>query len=972
MNNKGAARRPIKGVFHMKKLLLALLGTSCLALPAHAQGAPSTGGDEPEAIIVTGSRIKRNVQDSPLPLQVFSQQDLRRDSVNSPEQFIALLTSNGNGLDNLASNADVTAGAARGNNGASSANLRNQGAAGTLVLLNGRRVPAHGLNGGVVDVNQIPLFAMERVEVLKDGASALYGSDAVGGVINFITRDSYEGLNAQGFADVTEAGGGNIFRGSVYGGVGNLDEDGINLMGGISISDHRALRGDQRSFVNTFQPNRGLSPDTRGTPFGTIVPLAGSIIPSAATAPFIPGTTVRASGGINNLDLPGGPGCGAIDGMGPYDDALWDFPAAQFACAWDTGRAAVLQQPIKTVNYYGKLTLKIDEHKLFAELTGSKADSAKRFSNLQLIPNTTTQRFVYPRTAGNAAVYDRVFNQLVAVFPTLEAQRGQPIAYRWRCIECGPREIETTSKTYRFTVGADGPIAGDWDYKVAASYGESDVSSQLGTGYYFRGTNASGAVIGRGIIPELNSGVINPFLLPGETQSAEGLAALERASAAGVTLYGGTFGLWQIDASVAGSLFDLPGGTVQLAAGVDWRRESYGFAGDTRSPADQANIIIAAPFDNANALAGAERTIKAAYAELLVPVFKDFEITGALRIDDYSGFGTTTNPKIMARYRPIKQLMFRGGYNTSFRVPTFNQIFNGVLENPFPSRDLADPGTCPGGRPNAAIPGCEVVQPTIISGGRRDLGPETAEQFTFGAVFEPTADIFLAVDWWRIERSGTIRIPDLLTQMVPNYDAFIDQFIRDGAGNLVAIDNRWLNTGGSLTEGIEISGRANFEKWGANWTVGLDATWLLSKRTKVIDGLPYGPSEIGRFTFSDDLGLKWRHNLFLTYGRDDWSVSLSQIFRKGYTNQVLPGVASGRITPPDLVETTRDYVIYNFSANYNVSERLTVTAGIKNLFDRDPPFAISYDSSTGAGSSWEPRVADPRGRTFTLLVDFRL
>jgi iron complex outermembrane receptor protein len=958
----------------MKKLVLAMLGSTCLAAPALAQNAPAAqGAEEATPIIVTGSRIKRNVQDSPLPLQIFTQEDLRRDSVNSPEQFIALLTSNGNGLDNLASNADVTAGAARGNNGASSANLRNQGAAATLVLLNGRRVPAHGLNGGVVDVNQIPLFAMERIEVLKDGASALYGSDAVGGVINFITRNSFEGLNAQGFLDATEGGGGNIYRGSIYGGVGNLEEDGINIMGGVSISDHRGLRGDQRGFVDTFQPNRGLSPDTRGTPFGTIVPLAGSIIPSAGTAPFVPGsTTVRASGGINALDLPGGAGCDTVDGQGPYDDQLWDFPAAQFACAWDTGRAAVLQQPIKTVNFYGKGTIQIEGHRLYAELTGSKADSAKRFSNLQLIPNNTTQRFLYPRTSGNAAVYDRVFNQLVATFPTLAPQRGLPIAYRWRCIECGPREIETTSKTYRFTVGADGPIAGDWDYQVAASYGESDVSSKLGSGYYFRGTNGAGAVIGRGIIPALNTGLINPFLQPGETQSPEALAALAQASAAGVTLYGGSFGVWQVDGSVSGSLFDLPGGAAQLAVGVDWRRESYGFAGDTRPPADAANIIIAAPFDNANALAGAKRIVRAAFAEALFPVFEGFEVTGAVRIDDYSGFGSTTNPKVTARYRPVDMLMFRGGYNTSFRVPTFNQIFNGVLENPFPSRDLADPGKCPGGRPNAAIPGCEVVQPTIISGGRADLGPEKAKQWTLGMVVEPAPDIFLAVDWWHIERTGTIRIPDLLTQMVPNYDVFIDQFIRDPAGNLVAIDNRWLNTGGSVTEGIEISGRAGFDAWGADWTIGLDATWLLSKRTKVVEGQPFGPSEIGRFTFSDDLGLRWRHNLFVTYGRDNWSVSLSQIFRKGYTNQVLPGVASGRITPPDLVETTDDYVIYNLSASYRPWDRVEITAGIKNLFDRDPPFAISYDSSTGAGSSWEPRVADPRGRSFTLLVDFKL
>lgn len=964
----------------MRTHLIALLGCSCLAAPAFAQETPAvpataatpSAGSESEAIVVTGSRIKRDVTSSPLPLQIFTLEDLRKDSVNSPEQFISLLTSNGNGLDNLASNADVVAGAARGNNGASSANLRNQGSAATLILLNGRRVPAHGLNGGVVDVNQIPLFAMQRIEVLKDGASALYGSDAVGGVINFITRDSFEGVEAQGFMDLTEAGGGNVFRGSVFAGVGSLDADGLNIMGGVSISDHKALRGDQRDFVNTFQPERGLSPDTRGTPFGTIVPLAGTIIPSSGTAPFIPGTTTRASGGINNLDLPGGPGCDSVDGMGAYDDKLWAFPEAQFACAWDTGRAAVLQQPIKTVTYYGKATLQFDGHKLYAELTGSKADSAKRFSNLQLIPNTTTQRFTYARNASNAAIYDRVFNELVAVFPTLEANRGLPIAYRWRCMECGPREIETTSKTYRFTLGMEGPISGSWDYRVAASYGESDVSSRLGSGYFYRGTNSSGAVIGRGIIPALNTGLINPFLRPGESQSAEGLAALDAASAAGVRLYGGTFGLWQVDASVSGPLFELPGGTVQMAAGVDYRRENYSFGGDTRPPADQANVILAAPFDNANALPGAERTVKAAFAEVLVPVFDGFEITGALRIDDYSGFGTTTNPKISAKYTPVDMLMFRGGYNTSFRVPTFNQIFNGVLESPFPSRDLADPGKCPGGKPNPNVAGCEVVQPTIISGGRIDLGPETAEQFTVGVVFQPTPNIYLSVDWWRIEREGTIRIPDLLTQMVPNYDIFIDQFIRDSAGNLIAIDNRWLNSGGSLTEGVEISGRAGFELWGANWTVGLDGTYLIAKRTKLIEGQSYGPSEIGKFSFSGDLGLKWRHNLFVTYARDDWSVSLTQIFRKGYENQELPGVTSGIVTPPDLVETTRDYVIYNLSASYRVSNRMEITAGVKNLFDRDPPFAISYDSSTGAGSSWEPRVADPRGRSFTLLLDFKL
>ena len=150
----------------------------------------------------------------------------------------------------------------------------------------------------MVDLNQIPMAAVERIEVLKDGASAIYGTDAIGGVINFILRRSFSGLRALAFADATEAGGGNIYRGSITGGFGNLDTDRFNVLATLSMADHKVLRGDQRDFVNTFQPNRGLSVDTRGTPHATIFPLAGTIIPAAGNAPFVPGTTTRASGGM--------------------------------------------------------------------------------------------------------------------------------------------------------------------------------------------------------------------------------------------------------------------------------------------------------------------------------------------------------------------------------------------------------------------------------------------------------------------------------------------------------------------------------------------------------------------------------------------------------------------------------------------------------------------------------------------------
>ena len=249
------------------KPLAACLVLAGLATQAFAQSST------PQRVEITGSSIKRIQTEGALPVQTISRTELDRQGILSAEQLISTLNLNGNGLDNLAGNADVVSGQARGNNGATSANLRGQGASATLVLLNGRRVAAHGLNGGVVDLNQIPFAAVDRVEVLKDGASSIYGTDAIGGVINFILRKDFKGLSASATADVTEAGGGNILRGSVVGGFGDLDKDRFNLLATLSVSDHKKLAGSERSFVNTFQADRGLSPDTRGAPFATLFTL---------------------------------------------------------------------------------------------------------------------------------------------------------------------------------------------------------------------------------------------------------------------------------------------------------------------------------------------------------------------------------------------------------------------------------------------------------------------------------------------------------------------------------------------------------------------------------------------------------------------------------------------------------------------------------------------------------------------------
>lgn len=165
--------------------------------------------------------------------------------------------------------------------------------------------------------------------------------------------------------------------------------------------------------------------------------------------------------------------------------------------------------------------------------------------------------------------------------------------------------------------------------------------------------------------------------------------------------------------------------------------------------------------------------------------------------------------------------------------------------------------------------------------------------------------------------------------------------------------------------------RGGFNAMGANWTAGLDGTYLIKKRSRVIASAPFGASEVGQFTFAGDLGLRWKHNAFVTYKRGNWSSTVSQIYRSGYNDQVLPGVATGLVTPPNWKAKVDAYTTYNWSVAWTGIKNLTVTGLVKNVFDKDPPFAITYSSDFGSGSSWEPRVADPRGRAFVLNVEYK-
>ncbi|HLP25776.1 MAG TPA: TonB-dependent receptor, partial [Acidobacteriota bacterium] len=417
----------------------------------------------------------------------------------------------------------------------------------------------------------------------------------------------------------------------------------------------------------------------------------------------------------------------------------------------------------------------------------------------------------------------------------------------------------------------------------------------------------------------------------------------------------------------SGPLFSLPAGQIQAAVGLDYRKEEYEFKGDPRTNVSTADsLIFNVPFDNALATAGTlSRTVKAVFAEVQVPIIKGVDVNVAGRRDEYTGFGSTTNPKVTLRISPTEKILLRGSYSTGFRVPTFKQQFDPAFESIYAGADLTDPVTGQLIPPNTL---------NTISGGKADLKPEEADMVSYGIVFSPVKNITLGADWWSVDRDGTIQTLAGASVLLANYQLFPDRIIRNASNQITHLDMRPLNAGATETSGIEYTGRGEFDLFGGKIVGDVNVSQLLKKRSRLIASAPWGASEVGRFTRASDIGLKWKYTAAVSYRKGKWTGRVSQLFRSGYMDYVPPGIANGTY----LAQATQynpkvgEYITYNASLTYRWSKDVTIIAGIKNILNEDPPFSIAYDTNTGAGSSWEPRVADPRGRAFTLSVEYKL
>lgn len=921
----------------MKLNKIALAATlGCAATSGFAQTADNA--QKQERIEITGSSIKRVQDATALPIQIITRADIEKAGIVSAEQLIATISANGTSADNLSSNVGIQLGSSdRNNNGNSSANLRGLGSSSTLVLLNGRRVSLHGAKGNSVDLNSIPLAAVRRVEVLKDGASAIYGTDAIGGVINFILESNFQGATVTGFVDATQHGGGNIYRGSVTAGTGDLAKDKYNIMGSLTIDRQEILKpDDRRSFVNGFQPERGLSPDTAGTPYATHTGGANTAIGASYR---LPATGTQAYTRANLLSFQGK--CDSVPGQSQYQFVLWDTASFRNACAFDYGGSAILIQPIDRLNLVTRGRYELSgEHAVIAELVASTTKAVKQFEASQLTTSIA---------AGNAyPVNGPYYQDLSAFIPTFD--KTKPIAYRWRCTICGGRTIETETRAHRLLVGMEG-VLGAYDYKVGLSTAGSGADSTLGRGY-MRNTDKNGVP---GLNSVLGSGILNPWLLPGQTQTAAGLAALDGARADGTKLFGGRAKLSQLDGSISGELMKLPAGPLAFAAGVDMRSESYQFS----NAAVTTEVIRDAPFDPE--FAKVSRTIKAVYGELAIPITKTLETSLAIRHDKYSDFGGTTNPKISFKFSPIKELAFRGSANTGFRAPSFFQLYGATSESPVPG-NVADPILCPQRPGDVTV--C-AIRPLARFGGNKDLQPETAKQLTLGFVVAPTDWMTASIDMWRIARRD--RIYELTPQQVlANYTTFPTNLVRgtngllDGPGGYIRAG--FVNADGDILRGTELSLAFNGKVAGGKWTAKLDGTYIDEFKSRVFVTDKYVDT-VGKWN-SRDLYVRWKHGASVSYETGPWSVTVSQQYTSGYKDEV------PFTPPPGFSPDVSAYTTYGASVSYTGIKNATLRLGVKNLFDTKPPFtAHNVDFASGAG--WDPRVGDPRLRAFTFGATYK-
>lgn len=882
-----------------------------------------TVAQETQRIEITGSAIKRINAETALPVTVIKVEDLTKQGVTTVEQAMARIASNQSNFGSSASIGGTTGGKAeadlRGLSGPTNTNANK-----TLVLLNGRRLANHAFDAAAVDLNAIPLAAVDRIEVLRDGASSIYGSDAIGGVINFITKRELVGLDVSGqISKPAEKGGGETKRANLAAGFGSLSKEGFNVMAAFDWRKQTVLTAQERSFSKTGVVNGAITAGTSGTSFPGDVGGFEPTLPTCAPPLSIPNETGRSC----RYDF-----VGAIDII-PQNEQVTGLLKGSLALGKDH-------------------TLSIEYLRANNKQTSRVAPAPTTSSILESSPFWPVGATVQLDAGGNPRDFDAV---------TPGVQPGS--AVNWRQVPAGKRTSGDDTTSERGFAELQGIFAG-WDYKTALGQNRNKSEASVKRGY------VNDSLIRAGVL----AGIINPL----GDQPAAGQTAIDAAQVIAPTQVG-INKVNFVDFSVSGELFKMGGGAATVAVGAEYRNEKSSFEA-LPITAELGSLGIDPDSDTSG-----KRKIGAAFVELNLPLLKGLDVTLAGRFDKYNDVGNTFNPKVSVRYQPTPEMVFRGSANSGFRAPTLYEIYQ-PQSLTFTTDNYDDPLLCPGGVPVTAgtegvVCGQQVLQRNVgpVGNGQSasSLKPEKSKAFTLGAVFQVTPTTSIGIDFWSVKiknlvsglpeqeifgsaakyQSRFVRCSQLPAGPLPNVQ---DQTDIDVCTNfptfdpIAYIDSPIENLGELKTRGIDVA---------ANWSsgatpmgsfgVGFDMTYVTKYKYQRERGGQF-INAVGRYSDNAPV-FRWQHVLSGTWNYGSWSTTLAQRYKAGYLDQ-------------DGVNEVGSYSVVDLSVGWTGIKNLTLRAGITNLLDETPPLS---GQTTTFQRGYDPRFTDPIGRAYILSAAYK-
>jgi iron complex outermembrane receptor protein len=981
-----------------------------------------------QRVEIIGSSIKRVDTETDAPITTISHEEIAKSGATTVEELLRHVTSN------TSSNSAVAASASGATTGGiSTISLRGLGPERTLILVNGQRSAPYGdpVDSVSVDVDSIPVAAIERVEILKEGAGAIYGSDAVAGVVNFVLRKDYHGVEATGYYGQSYDGKGSVSKGSVVAGFGG---DKGNATFVITAEHDMPLYGRDRSFASTnIHPEHdNFSASSGAAPANTTIPQLGLTNPLVPVIwdPTIQKKVTNADGSVVTATTGGYKATGAGN-CGPLSTYSSVFGPND--CLFDTASFTSLIPDVKRVGvlFTGHYDLS-DDMRLHLD---ASVTNKKQFVSIQPAPigsyvgipwTLTTANPYYPtafvsaltHAAAGATIVGGDNNGKLQYDPSKHIDATDPTGYtptldlRYRPFITGNRNLTDEASNLRVSGGIDGTVAG-WDYTANLLYSGSAVNESLQSGYFrINGGAASG---GPGIESLLNGDVkdssgntlwVNPF----GDNSAAVLAAAQATNFVGNAFKTRTS---LQDAQLKFSRDDvvkLPGGNMGAAFGVEIRRDEFKL---TAAPALASGDISGyggnfPDFDRS-------RNVASFFGELDVPVIKGLDIDGAVRYDHYGsttnpnslaggtatlnsisiqdnngntdalpgdvvarvaqegtqnagGFGQTTG-KLGAKWTVSKQLLFRGTVSTGFRAPSLLDLYNPLQAGV--SAFVNDPKRC------ASNPSDCGTQYNQYSGGRGDLKPERSLTYTLGTVMEPVKDVNFSLDYFHTKLRDQIAIlgADYLLSHEAQYQSSIIRGPSDGvgqAGPIIAIDQRTQNITEAVVAGLDFDANATFRTAAGTFGAGVGGTWMTKWDSVNPDGSR--ESEIGT-TSSTVTGMIPRVKLSL-----EGSYAMPNNFFSGsviYNWQSHGTDVCGTLDQDDLGNCAagitppkvKAYGTVDLQGVFNPTKTFSGTVGLKNAFNTKPPYV------NGAGgafqSGYDPTYVDPHGRFWYVSATLR-